>query len=70
MKAGDYVLVKGEGFGKITLTDFTPKYHLVWLLESSQSFPALRSESVMTLLDPAVSDILNAVQSLPVTNTN
>ena len=71
MKVGDYVLVEGEGLGKITLLAFHPKYHLVWLLESSQKFAVLRHESVLTKFDPAVGDILTAVnnQSLPVTNT-
>ena len=70
MKIGDYVLVEGEGLGKITQLAFHPDYHLVWLLESSQKFAVLRHEGRITPLDPAVSDILTAVnQSLPVTNT-
>jgi uncharacterized protein YbgA (DUF1722 family) len=63
MKVGDYVLVKDEGVGKITLVAFHPKYHLVWLLESSQKFAVLRHEERMTLLDPAVADILTAVNN-------
>lgn len=71
MNIGDHVLVEGEGLGKITQLAFYPKYHLVWLLESGNGFAVLRHEGRITPLDPAVADILNAVnESLPVTNTN
>lgn len=71
MKIGDYVLVGGDWVGRITQLAFHPHYHLIWKLDNSSPMSLLRHEQELTLLDPAVGDILNAVnESLPVTNTN
>ena len=71
MKVGDYVLVGGDWVGRITQLAFHPKYHLIWRLDNTSPMALLRHESVLTKFDPAVGDILTAVnnQSLPVTNT-
>jgi uncharacterized protein YbgA (DUF1722 family) len=61
LKVGDWVLVEGEGVGKITLIDFHPKYHLVWLLDSESKFAVLRSEHLMTFIDPAFHKLLTDV---------
>lgn len=64
MKVGDYVLVGGnEWVGVITQLDFHPKYHLIFPLDNSSPMALLRHKSVLTLLDPAVSDILTAVNN-------
>ena len=68
MKVGDYVLVGGDWVGRITQLAFHPMYHLVDFQDNT--FARLIHQHYLTVLDPAVSDILTAVnQSLPVTNT-
>jgi hypothetical protein len=61
LKVGDYVMVEGEGVGKITLVDFHPKYHLVDLLDGSSPMASLRDEKYMTLIDPAFHNLLTDV---------
>jgi hypothetical protein len=61
LKVGDYVLVEGEGVGKITLLDFNPDYHLVWLMDSKSKFAVLRSGRLMTFIDPAFHKLLTDV---------
>lgn len=64
MKVGDWVLTDGE-IGQITLLDYfktrTSRWHLVDV--PSLGFASLRSESGMSRIEPAVSDILNAVKT-------
>ena len=59
LKAGDYVLVEGEGLGKITLVDFHPQTHLVWLMNGNTKFAMLRHQRLMTKIDPALYPILS-----------
>jgi hypothetical protein len=61
LKVGDYVMVEGEGVGKITLLDFNPDYHLVWLMNSRSKFAVLRSGRLMTFIDPAFHNLLTDV---------
>jgi hypothetical protein len=61
LKVGDLVLVEGEGVGKITLLDFNPDYHLVWLMDSKSKFAVLRSKTSMTPIDPAFNNLLTDV---------
>jgi len=62
MKVGDYVLVGGDWIGRITQLAFHPKYHLIHRLDNTSPMALLRHEKELTLLDPAVGDILTAVQ--------
>ena len=63
MKVGDYVLVGGDWIGRITQLAFHPKYHLIWKLDNSSPMSLLRHEQELTLLDPAVGIILDAVNT-------
>jgi hypothetical protein len=64
MKVGDYVLVGDDAWaGVITQLDFHPKTHLVWRLDNTSPMALLRHERELTPLDPAVSDILTAVNT-------
>jgi hypothetical protein len=63
MKVGDYVLVGGDWAGRITQLAFHPRVHLIWRLDNTSSMALLRHESVLTPLDPAVADILTAVNT-------
>ena len=59
---GDYVLVEGK-VGRVTMLDFTPKCHLIDLLDGSMPMAILRHQRYLTVLDPAVSDILTALNT-------
>lgn len=61
LKVGDYVMVEGEGVGKITLLDFNPDYHLVWLMSGRSKFAVLRGKTLMTKIDPAFHNLLTDV---------
>jgi len=61
LKVGDYVLVANEGIAKITLLDFHPNTHLVWLMNSKNKFAVLRNVGLMTPVDPAFSNLLTDV---------
>jgi len=63
MKKGDWVEVEGEGYGMITMTGFHPRAHLIWLENGQSKFAVLRSQHLLTKLDPAVGDILTAVNT-------
>ena len=59
LKENDWVLVNGEGFGKITLIDFHPQYHLVLLMNGMFKFAVLRHQRTMTKIDEALYPILS-----------
>jgi len=61
LKVGDWVLIKGEGVGKITLMNFTKSYHLVDLLDGTSNFAVLRNQDNMTLIDPAFTKLLTNI---------
>ena len=60
---GDWVIVEGEGVGQVTQTDFTPKWHLVDLIEKQykKGFAVLRGEHSMTKIDPVFVKLLTDV---------
>ena len=70
MKVGDWVVHEDGRIGEITITNYTDRgYHLVDYKDNT--FARMTHHSQLTVFDPAVSDILTAVnESLPVTNTN
>ena len=59
LNKGDYVLVKDEGVGRITVTDFNPSYHLVWMLDERSPMSILRHKHYLTKLDDALIPILS-----------
>ena len=59
LNRGDYVLVKDEGVGRITVTDFNPCYHLVWMLDERSPMSILRHKHYLTPIDPALIPILS-----------
>ena len=61
LKVGDWVLIKGEGIGKITLLNYTKSYHLVDLLDGTSNFAVLRNQDNMTPIDPAFNVLLTDV---------
>jgi len=61
LKVDDYVMVEGEGVGKIILLDFNPKYHLVQLVNSKRKFAMLLSETALTKIDPVFLKLLTDV---------
>jgi hypothetical protein len=61
LKVGDWVLIRGEGVGKITLMNFTKSYHLVDLLDGTSNFAVLRNQNNMTLIDPAFTKLLTNI---------
>lgn len=67
MNKGDWVMDTNGRLGQITLREFYPDssnkgYHLVDFKD--KSFARLIHEQYLTPFDPAVSDILNAVNNL------
>jgi len=58
---GDYVLVEGEGVGQVTVENFNPKAHLVFLVGGSYTFAVCRQESLLTKIDPVFSKLLTDV---------
>lgn len=61
MKKGDWVITHDGEVGKIVDESTTHGYYFIAL--PSQSFSAIRYKHYLTKLDPAVSDILNAVNT-------
>jgi hypothetical protein len=59
MKKGDWVLTHDGEVGRIVDGSTTHGYYYIAL--PSQSFSSIRSSSSLTVFDPAVSDILTAV---------
>jgi len=60
LKVGDYVLVEGK-VGRITMLDFTPKCHGIWLLDGSMPMAIMRQEQYLTPIDPAFHNLLTDV---------
>ena len=61
LKNGDYVVVEGEGIGKVTLYNFMQDYSLVWLLNDTCKFAVLRRKDFLTPIDPAFDVLLTSV---------
>ena len=59
LKVDDWVLIKGEGIGKITLLNYTKSYHLVDLLDGTSNFSVLRNQDNMTRLPEGLNPILS-----------
>jgi hypothetical protein len=74
MKQGDWVIVEAledfsnsGGVGEITVIDYIDNgWHLVDFQDNT--FAKLIHKDRMTLLNPAVSDILNSIGTVPNTN--
>ena len=60
MKVGDWVIHEDGRIGYITLLNFSPSYHLVMY---DKTFARNTHYMYLTVLDPAVADILTAVNT-------
>jgi hypothetical protein len=61
LRAGDYVMVEGEGIGQITAVDFHPHFHLVYFLDGRAPMALLKKDKTMTKIDPAFHKLLTDV---------
>ena len=61
MKRGDWVVHEDGRMGQITLLDFNRCYHLVMY---DNSFARMTHPHYLTVVEPPVADILNAVNNL------
>lgn len=61
MKRGDWVVHEDGRLGRITMTDFRVGYHLVDFLDNT--FARATYHLYLKPFDPAVSDILTAVNT-------
>ena len=59
MRVGDYVMTEDGEMGRIV--DDSSKFGWFYVSLPSQCFSSIRSRSSLTLIDPAVADILTAV---------
>lgn len=65
LNVGDWVVVGVdgcEGLGRVTLTNFHPKTHLVWLADGSMPFAVLRDERLLIPLPHGLKPILDSIK--------